>query len=312
MDTYVYEVGDTVSVNFAAETDGQIRSVIFTYVDPVGHSYQVRADGAHSAGPATAQVKDTWISGRYELRYITVYDDKNYFTTYRRDGSAYTNPNGATGAPKSHAFDFAAHDITVGTVKGPIAPSGVTAVAGNSQATVGWVAPKNDGGSRITSYTVTASPGGATVTTTGALTAVLTGLTNGTTYTFTVTATNAIGNSPASTPSTPITPAVPGPAVSRASAIDRYGTSAAISASTFEPGVPVAYIANGSNFPDALSGAAAAGTRGGPVLLSTKTELPPATAAELDRLAPKKIVILGGTGVISDNVLNQARSYTGG
>ncbi|MUN07081.1 hypothetical protein GLX25_08110, partial [Agromyces luteolus] len=46
---------------------------------------------------------------------------------------------------------------------------------------------------------------------------------------------------------------------SRISGADRYATSAAISAKSFEPGVPVVYIANGTNFPDALSGAPVAG-----------------------------------------------------
>jgi hypothetical protein len=58
----------------------------------------------------------------------------------------------------------------------------------------------------VTGYTVTASPGGRTVTTTGATTATVTGLTNGTPHTFTVTATNAVGTGPASAPSAPVTP----------------------------------------------------------------------------------------------------------
>ncbi|MBB2740733.1 UNVERIFIED_ORG: hypothetical protein FHR35_000553 [Microbispora rosea subsp. rosea] len=87
----------------------------------------------------------------------------------------------------------------------PSAPTGVTATAGDSSATVSWTAPA-DGGATITGYTVTASPGGAKATTTGATTATVTGLTNGTAYTFTVTATNAVGTSAASGPSDPVTP----------------------------------------------------------------------------------------------------------
>jgi titin len=81
----------------------------------------------------------------------------------------------------------------------------VSAQAGDAQATVTWTAPKSDGGSQITSYTVTSSPGAKTVTASG-LSAVVTGLTNGTAYTFTVHATNAKGNSPESAPSSPVTP----------------------------------------------------------------------------------------------------------
>ena len=93
----------------------------------------------------------------------------------------------------------------------PDAPTGVTAVKGNAQVTVSWTAPA-DGGSPITGYTVTSSPGGLTATADGATTtAIVTGLTNGTSYTFTVTATNAIGMGPASAPSNAVTPAAPVP-----------------------------------------------------------------------------------------------------
>jgi Ca2+-binding RTX toxin-like protein len=87
----------------------------------------------------------------------------------------------------------------------PGAPTSVTAAAGNTTASVSFLAPASDGGSPITSYTVTASPGGRTATTT-TLNAVVTGLLNGTTYTFTVVAANAAGPGPASAPSNPVTP----------------------------------------------------------------------------------------------------------
>ncbi|HEU0236863.1 MAG TPA: cell wall-binding repeat-containing protein, partial [Candidatus Limnocylindrales bacterium] len=50
---------------------------------------------------------------------------------------------------------------------------------------------------------------------------------------------------------------------------DRYATAAAISAAHYAPGVAVAYVATGANFPDALAGAAVAGNLGGPLLLVT-------------------------------------------
>src|SRR5262249_10159312 len=81
---------------------------------------------------------------------------------------------------------------------------------GDTQATVSFV-PATDGGSPITGFTVTASPGGQTAS--GARSPlVVTGLVNGTSYTFTVTATNAIGTSPPSDPSAAVTPrTIPGP-----------------------------------------------------------------------------------------------------
>ena len=89
----------------------------------------------------------------------------------------------------------------IGTYIGtPNSPTGVTATTGNAQAIINWTAPTNNGGSAITSYTVTSSPGGLTATTANGLitTATVTGLTNDTTYTFTVVATNIAGSSIAS------------------------------------------------------------------------------------------------------------------
>jgi hypothetical protein len=93
----------------------------------------------------------------------------------------------------------------------PAAPSGVSASPGNGSATVSWTAPSS-GGSPITSYTVTPYIGGTpqqATTVTGsppATSATVTGLTNGTAYTFTVSATNAVGTGPASAPSNAVTP----------------------------------------------------------------------------------------------------------
>jgi uncharacterized protein YccT (UPF0319 family) len=86
----------------------------------------------------------------------------------------------------------------------PGVPTGVSAVAGNTNAVVSWTAPANTGGSLISGYTVTSS-GGQTATVSGT-SATVTGLTNGTAYTFTVTATNVSGTSAASDSSTAVTP----------------------------------------------------------------------------------------------------------
>jgi len=97
------------------------------------------------------------------------------------------------------------------TEKRPDAPTIGTASAGNTQATVSFTAPSSNGGSAITSYTATSSPEAitGTVTQSGSGNITVTGLTNSTAYTFTVTATNAIGTSLASAVSNSITPQVP-------------------------------------------------------------------------------------------------------
>lgn len=87
----------------------------------------------------------------------------------------------------------------------PGAPTGVTGALGNMLVAVSFTPPVNNGGSAITSYTVTSTPGNFTAS--GASSPLtVTGLTNGTSYTFTVTATNSIGTSVSSSPSSPVIP----------------------------------------------------------------------------------------------------------
>ncbi|SNB44915.1 S8 family serine peptidase [Geobacter sp. DSM 9736] len=94
---------------------------------------------------------------------------------------------------------------TFAAIVPPPPPQISSATAGNQTATVSFTAPSDDGGSTITGYTVTAAPGNITATGTGSPITV-TGLSNGTSYTFTVTATNAAGSSQPSSPSDSVTP----------------------------------------------------------------------------------------------------------
>jgi putative cell wall-binding protein len=95
----------------------------------------------------------------------------------------------------------------------------------------------------------------------------------------------------------------------RIAGADRYATSAAISRARFGTGVPVAYVATGVNYPDALAGGPAAGIAGGPVLLTDPGNLPQVIRDELARLRPGRIVVLGGTGAVSARVAQQLAGY---
>ncbi|WP_035941072.1 fibronectin type III domain-containing protein, partial [Knoellia aerolata] len=101
--------------------------------------------------------------------------------------------------------------FTTQSVTVPAAPTAVTATAGDGSATVSWTAPSN-GGSPITGYTVTPYVGATAQvpwTVTGnppATSTTVTGLTNGTAYTFRVAATNVAGTGPASAGSNAVTP----------------------------------------------------------------------------------------------------------
>jgi hypothetical protein len=112
------------------------------------------------------------------------------------------NPVGAASDPVEVTLEAAS--------TAPDAPTGLSAAPGDSQASVTWTKPA-DGGSTITGYTVTSAPDGKTCTTSNAdtLTCDVTGLTNGTAYTFSVTATNGVGTSAASAASSSVTPAAP-------------------------------------------------------------------------------------------------------
>ncbi|MEO7296344.1 MAG: cell wall-binding repeat-containing protein, partial [Candidatus Limnocylindria bacterium] len=98
----------------------------------------------------------------------------------------------------------------------------------------------------------------------------------------------------------------------RIAGANRYATATAISRSAFGAGVPVVYIATGSSYPDALAGGPAARVGDGPLLLTAATWLPSETIAELTRLKPGRIVILGGTAVVSAGVEALLRGYTAG
>ncbi len=139
----------------------------------------------------------------------------------------------------------------------PGAPTSVTATGGTAQATVTFTAPASNGGSAITNYTVTSSPGGLAASGV-ASPIIVSGLTNGTAYTFTVVATNGVGSSASSVASNSVTPASSGLVTSTASMWALGGThdfnGVATSAVTTQPAAgsqanaAMAVIATGSQY----------------------------------------------------------------
>ena len=126
------------------------------------------------------------------------------------NGTAYTFTVYATNAVGNSAPSAASNSVTPATVPG--APTIGTATAtGTTTATVSYTAPASNGGSTITSYTAVSSPGGITGTlaTSGSGTITVSGLSAGTPYTFTVYATNAVGNSASSSSSNQIVTQAP-------------------------------------------------------------------------------------------------------
>ena len=125
------------------------------------------------------------------------------------NGTSYTFRVTATNSVGTGPASAASAGVVPATV--PDAPTGVAATPGDSSALVSWSAPGSNGGAPVNGYTVTSSPAAGTCTTSGALSCTVLGLTNGTAYTFTATAQNAMGSGPASAPSSSVTPeTVPG------------------------------------------------------------------------------------------------------
>ena len=92
----------------------------------------------------------------------------------------------------------------------PLAPRDVSGLPGNGEVVVSWQPPSDSGSFPMTDYRVVATPGGQTcLVKAPALTCTVTGLTNGTAYTFVVTALNGAGWGAPSVASAPVTPSAP-------------------------------------------------------------------------------------------------------
>ncbi|CAK4867154.1 unnamed protein product [Aphanomyces euteiches] len=151
-----------------------------------------------------------WVANQPDVPIIqsTVSDDSNVTISW-------TSVPAATGyniyqikAVNAGGESAASNEVSATPKTVPAAPTNVTAVAGNAQATVAFTTPTDNGGSAITEYEVTASPGN--ITRTGITSPIIiTGLNNGTSYTFIVRAINGAGSSALSAVSNTVVPSSP-------------------------------------------------------------------------------------------------------
>jgi putative cell wall-binding protein len=269
--------------------------------------------GSKSGNSASASTTIT-PSGFVSEEWPDPSDNLTISDTGLASNMAYTPTNAQSATAESDAIGVI---IAASTLPG--APTGVSAMAGNGQATVNWTAPVTNGGNVISSYTITSSPGGLTASSSGPAPAatVVTGLTNGQAYTFIVSATNIVGIGAASAPSSAVTPTAPasgpsGPAPTtpstpvRVSGADRFGTAISASQTEFPTAgsAGAVVLARSDDYPDALVGSPLAKAKNAPLLFAEGGILTPATTAEIQRVLPAggTIYILGGTTAVPTSV----------
>jgi hypothetical protein len=199
-----------VDVTYALPKPGQVSGV--TAVETGSTSANVSWSAPSSGGPVTSYKVTPYI-GSTPQTPTTITGSPPASTTKvtgLSTGSTYTFTVQALNASGSGPVSAQSNSVTPVAPVPPAAPSGVQAQPASSSARVTWTAPGSDGDSPITGQTVTPYDGGVAQTpmqvAPSATSATVTGLTNGTSYTFKVTATNGVGTSPASAASNAVTP----------------------------------------------------------------------------------------------------------
>src|SRR5690348_5284526 len=143
--------------------------------------------GTSSGGESASPVNGSLITGT------------SYTVSGLKNGTTYYFTADAVNGVNLHSGASAEASATpVAPVTAPGAPSGLAATAGDTQVSLSWNAPASDGGAVITSYRVYQGAGQTPVASVTGTSATVTGLTNGTRYSFKVTAVNKAGEGPAS------------------------------------------------------------------------------------------------------------------
>jgi hypothetical protein len=241
---------------------------------------------------------------------ITVGNVTTYAVTGLTNGTAYTFTVAAINTTGTGGDSAASNSVTPSTTVAG-APTIGTATAGDTSATLTWTAPLSDGGLAISGYVITPSSG-SPITVGNVTTYAVTGLTNGTAYTFTVWAINTAGNSAASAASNSVMPAAGGGGATtptlpvRVAGPDRSATAIAASvldyATTGSAGAVV--LARSDDYPDALVGTTLAAAKHAPLLFTQGSSLSAATRAEIQRVLPAggTVYLLGGIAAIPASV----------
>ncbi|MEI6053705.1 MAG: immunoglobulin domain-containing protein, partial [Opitutaceae bacterium] len=184
--------------------------------------------GVYDSIAITSQPQVTWLTTTSLQLSVS---NTGTVSTYQwnKDGAAISGATGSTYTIGSASAGSAGiYTVTLGnplqsvtsdamvlSLANPGAPTNAVAAVGDSQLTVSFVTPSDTGGAPISSYTVTATPagGGAAITATGVTSPItVIGMTNGTAYTITVTATNLYGTGSSCSAGSSVTP-YPPPAI---------------------------------------------------------------------------------------------------
>jgi predicted phage tail protein len=166
----------------------------------------------------------------------------SYTVSGLKNGTTYYFTADAVNGANLHSGPSAEASAT--PVTAPGAPTGLTASAGNAQVSLSWKAPGSDGGAAVTGYRIYQGTGTKPAASVTGTSTTVEGLTNGTTYSFTVTAVNQAGEGPGSGPAS----ATPKAGVSKP------GSPNGLAASPGDGQVTLSWTAPGSDGGTSISG----------------------------------------------------------